>query len=84
MTDLEAAWAELDAANATLGWVVRRPSLHDEVRGAEHFELWAYDPTEKPRVGRRSREWTARAGTEVDCVREMARALSAMSERALR
>ena len=84
MTDLEAAWAELDAANATLGWIVRRPSLHDEVRGAEHFELWAYDPTEKPTIGRRSREWTARGATEVDCVREMARALRDRSERVLR
>jgi hypothetical protein len=75
MTDLEAAWAELDAANATLGWTIGRPSLHDDVRGAEHWEQWAYDPRDKPRVGKRSREWTATGRTEVDCVREMARCL---------
>jgi hypothetical protein len=84
MTDLEAAWADLDAANSTLGWTVRRPSLHDEVRGAEHFELWAYDPREKPRIGRRTRECTARGTTEIDCVREMARTLRAMSEPVVR
>jgi hypothetical protein len=54
MTDLVAAWAELDAAN-TMGWNVRRPSLHDDVRGAEHWEQWAYDPLEKPVAGKRSR-----------------------------
>src|SRR5262245_11890268 len=52
MTELERAWAELDAAN-TERWIVGRPSLHDEVRGAEHWEQWAYDPREKPRAGKR-------------------------------
>jgi hypothetical protein len=42
MTDLEAAWAELDAAN-TMGWTVGRPFLNDHVRGAEHRQQWAYD-----------------------------------------
>jgi hypothetical protein len=84
MTDLEAAWAELDAANVRLGWSVGRPSLHDDVRGAEHFELWAYDPREKPRIGKRVRECTAHGATEIDCVREMARTLRAMSGRAPR
>ena len=78
MTDLEHAWAELDAANAGR-WVVGRPSLHDEVRGAEHWQQWAYDPREKPRAGKRSRTWTASASTEVECVREMARWLSHLS-----
>jgi hypothetical protein len=73
--DLEAAWAEVDAANATLGWTVGRPSLHDDVRGAEHWEQWASDARETPKVGKRSREWTAVGRTEVECVREMARCL---------
>jgi hypothetical protein len=54
MTDLEAAWAERDAAN-TIGWTVERPSLHDDVRGAEHWEQWAYEAREKPKAGKRSR-----------------------------
>jgi hypothetical protein len=83
MTDLEVAWAELDAANATLSWTVSRPSLHEEVRGAEHFEQWAHDRREKAKVGRRSRELTARGATEVECVREMARALKAVSDRSV-
>jgi hypothetical protein len=74
VTDLEIAWAELDAAN-TMGWSVGRPSLHDDVRGAEHWEQWAYDAREKPKVGKRSREWTAVGRTEVDCIRELARCL---------
>jgi hypothetical protein len=80
MSDLEEAWAELDAANG-LGWTVGRPSLHDEERGAEHWEQWAYDPREKPRAGKRLREWTAVAPTEVDCVRAMAKRLREASSR---
>src|SRR4051812_34425575 len=81
MTDLERAWAELDSANVGR-WVVGRPSLHDEVRGAEHWQQWAYDPREKPRAGKRTRTRTATALTEVECVREMARWLRDVSARA--
>lgn len=56
--DLETAWLEVDAMTPK-GWLVGRPSLHDDVRGAEHWEHWAYDVREKPKVGKRSREWTA-------------------------
>jgi hypothetical protein len=35
----------------------------------------AFDQTEKPKVGRRDREWTATGQTEVECIREMARCL---------
>ena len=70
----------LDAANATLGWSVGRPSLHDDVRGAEHWEQWAYDLRERPKFAKRSREWAAIGRTEVDCVREMARCLREISD----
>ena len=80
MTDLADAWAELDAANASLGWSVGRPSLHDDVRGSEHREQWAYDLRETAKVGKRSREWTAVGQTEVECVREMARGLREISD----
>lgn len=63
-----------------MGWTVGRPSLHDDVRGAEHWEQWSYDPREKPKAGKRSREWTAVGRTEVECVREMARCLREISE----
>jgi hypothetical protein len=79
VTNLERAWAELDGAN-TMRWTISRPSMHDEVRGAEHWELYAFDPREKPRAGKRSREWTAVGRTEVECVREMARCLCETSE----
>ncbi len=46
MTDLQAARPELGAANATLGWTVGRPHLHDDVRGAEHWDQLAYDARE--------------------------------------
>jgi hypothetical protein len=79
VSDLEEAWAELDAANAGLRWSVGRPSLHDDVRGAEHGEQRAYDLRERPKIGKRSREWTAVGRTEVECVREMARCLREIS-----
>ncbi len=52
---MEEAW---DAIHAVLpaGWYVGRPSEHPERRG---WIMYAFDPTERPRVGLRSREWTA-------------------------
>ncbi|HVM29541.1 MAG TPA: hypothetical protein VM305_02040 [Candidatus Limnocylindrales bacterium] len=74
MTDLERAWAELDEANAWLGWRVGDPYLHEEM-ASNPWEQYAYDPTERPKAGGRSREWTAVGRGEVDVVREMARCL---------
>ena len=34
--------------------------------------MYAFDPSEKPVVGKRSREWTAVGQTELHCVQEMA------------
>jgi hypothetical protein len=39
-----------------------------------------YDPSERPKVGLRSREWRAAGQTEVECVREMARCLREILE----
>jgi hypothetical protein len=66
------AWSELQAATPP-GWHVGRPSYHDERR---EWVIYAFDPAERPKVGVRSREWTAVAGTEEAVVREMARCLS--------
>ncbi len=75
-TTLQEAWnAVHDAASS--GWHVGRPSLHNERR------LWvqyAFDPSERPRVGLRSRERTAVGPTELEVVVEMARCLRAMGE----
>ena len=60
--------------------LVGRPSLHDDVRGAEHWEhSGPTTPRKKPKAGKRSREWTALGRTEDDCVREMARWLREIS-----
>jgi hypothetical protein len=37
--------------------------------------MYAFDPSERPVVGLRSREWTARAESEEAVVREMGRCL---------
>lgn len=76
-TDLEDAWAALDAVTPP-GWYVGRPSLHEE-RG--EWQMYAFDPSERPKVGVRSREWTATAPREVGqlgVVLEMARCLRAI------
>lgn len=71
---LEEAWGELHAAVPT-GWSVGTPSHHPE---RNEWLLYAFDPSERPVVGLRSREWTAIAESEVAVVREMARCLRAI------
>jgi hypothetical protein len=70
--ELAQAWAELHAVNELLGWRLGLPAFFERT---SHWELYAFDPTERPKVGRRSREWTASAPTEARVVREMARCL---------
>jgi hypothetical protein len=65
------AYADLLAATPP-GWHVGGPTLHDE-RG--EWVMYAFDPGEQPKVGQRSRQWTAVHPTEVGVVREMARCL---------
>lgn len=78
MTDpaLVAAWDRLHSATPA-GWVVGRPSYHDERR---EWIQYAYDPRETPKVGKRSREWTAIADSEVGVVKEMARCLEELGQ----
>ncbi len=76
MADLEAAWnAVHDALPA--GWYVGRPSYHDERR---EWVMYAFDPSERPVVGLRSREWTAIGSSELEVVVEMARCLREIKE----
>ena len=70
VTDLEAAWNEFHDAKPD-GWFVGTP-VYIERRG---WEQYAFDTRERAKAGRRSREWTAVAQTELEVVREMARCL---------
>lgn len=68
VTDLEQAWAEL-LESAPASWFIGTPGYHVE---RDQWALYAFDTTERVKIGRRSREWTAVAPTEEDVVREMA------------
>ena len=70
MTDLEAAWNEIHDAKPD-GWFVGTP-VYIERRG---WEQYAFDTRERHKHGRRTREWTAVAQSELEVVREMARCL---------
>ncbi len=73
--ELAQAWAELHASTPP-GWWVGSP-------GPRHGGTWtmyAFDQTEKAHIGRRRREWTTEAPSELECVYEMARCLRKISE----
>jgi hypothetical protein len=74
MTDeaLAAAW-EAVHENTPAGWQVGRTAYVDRFR---EWRMYAFDLSERPVVGKRSREWTASGQTELDCVKEMARGLA--------
>ena len=69
MTALEAAWAAVHEHTRD-GWYVGKPMLHPE---RNEWSQFAFDPSETPIVGKRSREWTATGRTELECVQVMAR-----------
>lgn len=71
MTERERAWEAVHEA-LPAGWVVGSASHHDE---RHEWLLDAFDPSERPRIGVRSREWIAVAPTEERVVWEMARCL---------
>ena len=73
MTDqrLAEAWTAVHE-NTPDGWFVGRPDHEERYR---QWSMYAFDPSEKPVVGKRSREWTAVGQTELHCVQEMARCL---------
>ncbi len=73
MDDLEAAWIDVHEANAVLRWNVGRPAY--EPRRAWPWSQYAFNPRERPKVGRREHEWTATGATEAQCVQSMARVL---------
>ncbi len=73
---LRDAWQGLHDATPS-GWYVGRPSYHDE---RHEWVMYAFDPSERPKVGLRGREWTAVAPTEEGVVREMARCLGELRE----
>ena len=75
-TDLEAARAAVHDATPE-GWYVGRPMEHTE---RNEWSQFAFDPSETPVVGKRSREWTAVGPTELRCVQEMARCLGELRE----
>ncbi len=68
---LEDAWDQLHEANVQ-NWYVGKPAF-DERRNS--WSLYPFDPTEKPKVGHRSREWTAVHPTQIGVIRGMARCL---------
>jgi len=68
---LAEAW-DLVHANTPEGWYVGRPGCEERYR---QWSQYAFDPSEKPVVGKRSREWTAVGQTELHVVQEMARCL---------
>ncbi len=69
MTDLENARAAVDETTPE-GWYAGRAG-HEE----RHNQWWrhAFDPSETPIVGKRSREWVTVGRTELECVRGVAR-----------
>lgn len=73
MTTLWSAWADATPTTWAGPPAARRSTTTSATQSTG--SSWAYDPGEKPRVGKRSREWTAMARTEVECVLEMARSL---------
>jgi hypothetical protein len=76
MITLAEAWEQLHATTPP-GWQVGNPSYHDERR---EWVMYAFDPDERPVMGRRSREWTAVAPTEDAVVRERACCLAEISD----
>lgn len=53
------------------------PSYHDERR---EWLMYAFDPSERPVVGIRKREWTAIADSEAGVVKETARCLGEIKQ----
>jgi len=76
MDDLENAWAELHEATLP-GWQIGRPAFNE--RKGE-WSLYAWDATERPKIGHRSREWTAIHPTQSGVLRAMARCLREIGE----
>ena len=61
----------------TLGWYVGMPAFY---RRRDECQLYAFHPSECPKVGQRSREWTAIAPTQERVGLAMANVLWEISE----
>jgi hypothetical protein len=74
MTDeaIAAAWDAIHE-NTPEGWYVGRPGYEERYR---QWTQYAFDPSETPVVGKRSRESVATGRTELHCLRVMARCLA--------
>lgn len=72
MDDLTDAWAELLAVMPD-GWEAGRPAWNER---RQEWSLYAWDRSERPKIGHRSREWTAVHPTHAGVVRSMARCIS--------
>lgn len=65
------AWDDLHEIQRSLpSWFVGRPAF--EEHRAVPWSMYAFDQTERPKVGRRQREWTAVGPTEEQVIRTMA------------
>ncbi|MEP7378376.1 MAG: hypothetical protein ABI725_02320 [Chloroflexota bacterium] len=73
-SSLEAAWNELHEAMPP-GWFVGTPSFNPRRGAGGEWSLYAFDTTERVKIGKRSREWTAVHPTQEGVIREMARCL---------
>jgi hypothetical protein len=69
---VEAAWEALHAANVE-DWWIGRPRFNER---RNEWSLYAYDRTEKVRIGKRSRHWTAVHPTQNGVIRTMAYCLT--------
>src|SRR4051794_24796933 len=65
---VEADWDELHEANVQR-WYIGPVTLHER---RDEWQLYAFDPRERPKVGHRSREWMAVHPTQIGVIRQMA------------
>lgn len=76
MPDPDDAWSLIHDATPR-GWFVGRPG-YDPTR--RQWTQYAFDPTEKARVGNREREWVAVGETELHVLEQMAYSLGEIKE----
>lgn len=72
MDDLTDAWDELLNVLPD-GWEAGRPAWNER---RQEWSLYAWDGSERAKVGHRSREWTAVHPTQAGAVRSMAQCMA--------
>jgi hypothetical protein len=68
---------ELHAANDRLGWRIGTPAFNER---RDEWSIYIYDPSERQKLGHRSREWTTVAPTPERALRSAAYCLRETSE----